>query len=241
MRLEKVIQRLPCGNALLDRVRLWRQATRILRNIGLNRWDRVVIFDVGANNGSSFSSVATAFPWIHVYAFEPTPELLTDLRQRLSRHRNYHIIAKAVGETEGPTTFNVAGSADWGCSSVLEFSDHVAETWLGRADLRVTNQIQVDMIRLDSFVREHRIQAIDFLHIDTQGTDVAVLKSLGKEISRVRAGVVEVPQSESVMLYKNQHTRQEAIDFLTTHGFEIWKTTSQQNEDNLFFRRNSRL
>jgi maleate cis-trans isomerase len=51
----------------------------------------------------------------------------------------------------------------------------------------------------------------------------------------VQSGVVEVPQSEKVSLYKGQHTKQEAIDFLEQNGFVIDKVTSQVNEDNLYF------
>jgi len=93
------------------------------------------------------------------------------------------------------------------------------------------------MIRLDAFVKKHNISRIDFLHIDTQGTDLAVLNSLGGELTRVRAGVLEVPQSKELMLYKGQHTREQAISWLETHGFIVWKTVAQQNEDNLYFRR----
>ena len=208
-----------------------------LRQIGCHPWQRLVIFDVGANDGSTFSHLPRWLPWAQFYAFEPTPELVASLGERMARYRNYHLVPKAVSDMRGHLRFNVAGVGDWGCSSLLEFSEGLDRTWPGREDFKVTRQIEVEAIRLDDFVRRNRIDRIDFLHVDTQGTDLNVLRSLGDEIHRVRGGVIEVPQSREVMLYRNQHTREQALEFFRAHGFQVWKTVSQTNEDNLYFRR----
>jgi hypothetical protein len=120
---------------------------------------------------------------------------------------------------------------------LLEFASNLEETWRGRKDLVVTRRIEVEVIRLDSFVIQNQIEKIDFLHVDAQGTDLAVLRSLGKEIHRVQAGVIEVPESKEVMLYKNQHTYEEAVEFLEGNGFKIVAIGDSQNEKNLYFQR----
>ena len=228
----------PSFLARLGRLRAqWVQGLRDVRRIGYFPWQPLVIFDVGANDGTTFSHMPRWFPWMRFYAFEPTPDLVAKLCPHMARWSNYHLIPKAVAETRGTLRFNVAGVGDWGCSSLLEFADGLDRTWPGRDDFKVTRQIEVETIRLGDFVREHRIERIDFLHVDTQGTDLNVLRSLGEEIRRVRAGVIEVPQSREVMLYRNQHTREEAMEFFAKNGFKVWKTVSQQNEDNLYFRR----
>lgn len=210
---------------------------RELEKIDCSLWDRPVVFDVGANDGSTFLPFARALPWARIYAFEPTPELVAKIRSQSVGLKNYRLVPKAIGETPGTAPFNVAGTANWGCSSFLEFSDGLEVTWPDRTDFKVTQKIEVEVIRLDAFVREQKIERIDFLHVDTQGTDLAVLRSLGDEIRRVRGGVIEVPQSREVMLYRGQHTREEAEAFLDTHGFKIWKIVPAQNEDDIFYRR----
>ncbi len=229
--------KLPLHDRYLNLRNRWRMLRYELNKFGVEPWQRATVFDVGANDGSTFEPLIHGPRWIHVYAFEPTPELVRQMQSRYGRHSNFHLIPKAVGECTGTATFNVAGQADWGCSSLLEFSEGLERTWPGRDDFVVTQRIEVEVIRLDDFVRTNGISSIDYLHIDTQGTDLSVLRSLGDEISRVRSGVVEVPADREVMLYKNQHCREEMLDFLAGHGFEVWKTESQQNEENLFFRR----
>lgn len=219
------------------RLRDFRDLWRGLRRVGLNPWRPLTIFDVGANNGSSFLPFCRLFTQWEVFAFEPTPQLVAALHTRARGAKNYHIIPKAVASTEGPAQFNVAAHADWGCSSLLEFREDRSETWAGRIDLEVTERIEVEVIRLDSFIRERGLQHMDFLHIDAQGMDLDVLRSLGAELSRVAAGVVEAPSDPRVRLYEGQPTKSEILDFLASHGFEVCGATQQQNEENLYFRR----
>jgi len=177
-----------------------------MRVIKWNPFRRMVIFDVGANDGLSFIDLPRIMPNVQIYAFEPTPELADKIREQFAVHTNYHLVETAIGEVEEITQFNVADKGDGGCSSLLGFSRHIRETWAGREDLVVTRKINVRVTRLDSFVIANSIAKIDFLHVDTQGTDLSVLRSLGRELNRVQSGVIEVPRSRDVMLYENQHT-----------------------------------
>ena len=224
----------PHFSALRSRIKMVRE---VLGPIGCHPWKKLCLFDVGANDGSTFGDMPRLLPWCSVYAFEPTPELVLRIRERFGGHKNFHLIPSAVGEVPGTAKFNVAGQGDWGSSSLLEFSSGLEQTWPGRTDFKVTTQIEVKVIRLDTFIQEQGIKEIDFLHIDTQGTDLSVLRSLGEEIRCVSAGAIEVPQRGEVMLYKGQHTREQALDFLSKNKFKVWKIVSQQNEENLFFRR----
>lgn len=216
----------------------WRWRTcQSLRKVGLSPFSPLIIFDVGANNGNSFLPAARWFKWWQVYAFEPTPELVELLRGRADGMRNYQIIRNAVSDVPGKATFNVDGLEDWGCSSLLEFNEARRTTWSDRHDLEVTHRIEVEVIRLDQFISQNGITRIDFLHVDTQGSDLRVLRSLGGRIGIVRQGVMEVPVSPELKLYKDQHSKDEAIAFLEQAGFEVVRVDVAENEANVFFRR----
>jgi FkbM family methyltransferase len=206
---------------------------------------QLIIFDVGANDGKTF--LRHALDGHRVYAFEPTPKLISDIKQWLHPKifPNYKLIEKAVSIENGSAVFNIAGHYDWGCSSLLEFADNLefspwAGTWLGYTSNqnKVTERIEVETIRLDTFIEQNEnIPYISYLHIDTQGHDLAVMKSLGKYIQIVQSGCVEVPMSKNAQLYKNHHTKEEMIAFLTENGFEIKQIQQQTNEENIYFER----
>ena len=198
-----------------------------------------VFFDIGANNGYTSVPVAQRDNNIQVYAFEPTPEMIKEIENKTQGLSNYTLTKKAVSNYNGKATFRVAGHADWGCSSLLEFSDKSKTEWPGRTDLNVTHEIEVDVIRLDSFIKEHSITKIDYLHIDTQGSDLKVLEGLGEYINIVMEGAMEAAAKEDI-LYNGQNTQQESIEFLQKNGFDITGiqiNDEYHNEVNIFFKR----
>lgn len=198
-----------------------------------------IFFDVGANNGSSSINAAINDPNTIVYAFEPTPKMVEEIKRQVINLDNYNIIEKAVSNYNGTATFRVAGQADWGCSSLLEFSENSKTEWPGRTDFKVTEEIEVDVITLENFIHSNNITQIDYLHIDTQGSDLKVLEGLGKYISIVKEGVMEAAAKTDI-LYNGQNTQEQSIKFLGKHGFQIQHIQLSDhycNEVNIFFKK----
>jgi FkbM family methyltransferase len=213
-------------------------------------------FDIGANNGSD------SMHWLNhhidkggiVYAFEPTPQLCEKIKTQIQERKwqdRYLVIQKAVSHFNGTAPFYVSGQADWGCSSLDQFQDSIEleKTWPGRQDFKVTDTIQVEVIRLDQFIEDEKLLAkdpnfrIDYLHVDAQGEDLNVLKSLGKYLTLVKEGVIEMPSSHQQKLYKDQlYVMEDAVNFLKENGFIIDKIESndtQTNEVNIYFHASS--
>lgn len=200
----------------------------------------IAVFDVGANNGSWGLSVAQQFPHLQVFGFEPTPELCEQIGQSIVDKglTNYELVPCAVSDIACFTKFNVAGNADWGCSSLLEFSEGLDKTWPGRTDFNVTQTIDVECIRLDKFIQERGITSIAYLHCDTQGTDLKVLASMGEHIKMIQKGEIETATSRNVALYKGQHTLEDVVIFFLQHSLEIDKIEPNDhhcNEINVIF------
>jgi FkbM family methyltransferase len=197
-----------------------------------------IMFDVGANNGSSSISFAQQNDNAIVYAFEPTPVLINTIKHATSEMKNYILTEAAVSDYNGRAMFNISGNGDWGCSSLLPLSDKANTEWGGRTDMLVTEQIEVDVIRLDKFIQENQIAHIDYLHIDTQGSDLNVLRGMGDCLSIVKEGVLEAA-AKSEILYVGQNSMESSIEFLQKNEFEIVKIVpndSAMNEVNIYFK-----
>lgn len=203
-----------------------------------------IIFDIGANWGvNSLDFISKKEEYI-CFAFEPTPKLAAYLRNESNKRKignRYYVVEKAVADYNGHSIFNIAGQRDWGCSSLLEFSDNLDKTWPGRTDFKFTENISVEVITLSKYIEEISpipINIINYFHCDTQGMDLKVLKGMGKYIELIEEGVIEVASNSSVQLYKNQHTKFDAIEFLEKNNFRITKEKKNDvygNEYNLYF------
>lgn len=196
----------------------------------------MTVFDLGANTGE------VGFQFLEksaiVYAFEPTPELCQKIMEQAKDKTNYHLIQAAVSDVNGKKKFMVAGQADWGCSSLYGFSDHIERTWPGRTDLKVTDEITVQVISLLDFIVENNITTIDYYHSDIQGNDLHVLKSLGDMIHIIKEGAIEVSAEKETALYEGpDNTLESAKEYLISKGFKITHLHPQQNEYNLHFKK----
>ena len=203
---------------------------------GYNR----IHFDIGANEGVFAIQIAKNEPKTFVMAFEPIPKLVSSITKSTTHLKNFMILRNAVSNFNGEARFNISPESQYGdysCSSLLDFSDKSKTDWPGREDFKVIDYIDVDVIRLDSIITEYKIPKIDYLKIDTQGSDLKVLEGLGEFISIVRAGTMEAAAKESI-LYDGQNTQEESIRFLESNGFEITKIESNDvhgNEVNIDF------
>ena len=198
----------------------------------------MVVFDVGANDGTSCSEFLKDKKCV-VYAFEPTPFLIDNYLKNYESNR-YIIIPKAVSNSNGVIKLNVAGKEDWGCTSILDFSDDLEKTWPGRKDFVKTDEINVETIRLDHFCTSNNIDIIDYFHCDVQGCDLLVLEGLGEKIGIIQYGQVEVFVQNP--LYKGATNSYGATcNYLKNKGFVICgeKADACGNEYNLFFRNKS--
>jgi len=199
-----------------------------------------IIFDVGANDGTVFREAARQGHVVH--AFEPTPKFAKQIRSWVSEQglSSFIFVEAAVSTSEGMMKFNISAGGDGGCSSLKEYTDNICEIWSGRPDFKVTEVIDVPVIRMDAYVSKNNIERIDYLHIDTQGSDLDVLKSFGDELHRVVEGVVEVPNT--MTLYKCVPSKQETIDWLIRQGFQIVSIENDGyagEEQNIYFRNKS--
>ncbi len=191
----------------------------------------MIIFDIGANDGGSCMHFAKNANNI-VYAFEPTPYLLETYLYP-NQKENYIIHPIAVSDFDGEATFNIAGQQDWGCSSLNNFSKDLESTWPGRTDFKVTESIQVEVTRMDTFLNSAEIKEIDFLHCDTQGSDLKVLKGFGEYINIIKEGEVEVFKQNP--LYEESDNSMEMMEeFLLKNNFQITSINSNDRHDNEF-------
>jgi FkbM family methyltransferase len=195
----------------------------------------IIIFDVGANIGS-FAEQFSGDPRNKIYLFEPTPFLLNNYLYPKQSER-YLVVPVAVSDYDGEAELNIAGTYDWGCSSLYKFDQDATANWTDREDFVYTDKVNVLVRRMDSFMNSNKIPYVDYLKIDTQGSDLKVLQSFGEYIKVVREGQVEA--SNQNHLYKDvDNTVDSVITFLKSNNFtidKIYANDPQQNEVNIMF------
>lgn len=201
------------------------------------------ILDVGANNGDFILPLAKRLPSMSFLGIEPIPELFDNLEAKRTELDLTAVQFKRVAIDEVPrrARFNVARHADLGVSSLLEFDTALLqqnEYWRGRSDLYFDEEIEVEVVRLDTVLEQAGFDHVSFMKIDAQGVDLKVLASLGTYLGSVDGGMLEVSTTRNSTLYHDEPLLHDVLDFLRAHDFEPYAIKSNDPalaEVNVFF------
>jgi len=196
-----------------------------------------VWFDVGAHIGAYSLPPARANSLLRVYAFEPHLRVAMRLAASAVGLYNYTVIPLAVGENDGAASFHLSDCDD-GCSSLLPFNPKGVKQWseIVPASLKTVEVVTVPVIRLDSFMDLAGIQKVDYLKVDAQGSDLAVVRSAGARLRDIARITLEV-QISTVPLYSGGSEKCATVEFLLQSGFRLESCVRQtfDLEENLTF------
>lgn len=149
-----------------------------------------VFFDVGANTGAFTTELLARFTGAKVYAFEPHPQnfaQLTAAGHAPERVRHERI---ALGRTSGSITlYDRADHAGSAHASVFE--EVIADIHQQRV---TATEVRVDT--LDHVAGQFGVERIDYLKIDTEGNELAVLEGGAGLLQAGRIGYIHFEFNE---------------------------------------------
>lgn len=161
------------------------------------------IIDVGAQFGTSFRDYLND-GW-RAIAFEPDPSKFEKLAKYEGR-AGFALHKVAVGEKPIESLPFYTSPESTGISSLLAFRDsHQVAT-------------HVRVVVLGDVLKAENIKSIDYLKIDTEGYDLAVLR--GHDWSILPE--VIMCEFDEIKTRHLGHTYRELADLLTSHGYEVY-------------------
>jgi FkbM family methyltransferase len=194
---------------------------------------RRVWIDVGAHEGELTFPFAAADSSLLVYAFEPNLHAASRIMGRL---RNYVVLPIAVTGRDGSAELQV--NAYEPSSSLLPADEAGVKSWITEQEFKVVGTLTVPTMRLDTFMNEAGIDAVDYLKIDAQGLDLEVVKSAGDRLRDVAKVQLEAT-TVSYRQYEGAPGREVIIEYMNSMGFRLSgeEIQSHGQEANLTFLR----
>lgn len=138
-----------------------------------------VALDVGANAGDWAAQFLQASDGGRVVAFEPVAETFRALRERFASEPRIECRQLALSDRQGTAAMHVEG--------VLSGSNSLHVPPEGAAQ----RTEEVGLTTGDAFLTERSLHAIDFVKIDVEGHEVAVLRGLGRAIAARRVRFIQ--------------------------------------------------
>ena len=154
----------------------------ILENTDTNHNHKIVIFDVGSNLGnfSKYISKILKSHDLEFHLFEPDPITFKLLKKR-NKLLNVKLNNMAILDSDGYIDFfrNEISSQ----SSINENHSTIPSK---------SEKIQVKSIRLDKYIEINKIEYIDILKIDVEGSEKKVIDSIGSILKQNRIKLIRI-------------------------------------------------
>jgi lipopolysaccharide transport system ATP-binding protein len=201
---------------------------------------KILVVDIGCRWG--FAEKFIAHPDIfHVVGFDPDLEECSRLRQR---YQHDAVTISSLGLAGIPGKRTLYRTQEPACSSLLRPDSSLTEHYPALRCAKHISSIIVETTTLDNWAEENLEQAIDYIKIDTQGTELEILQGAVKALKTARCIDLEV---EFNPIYTNQPLFSDIDQFLRNQDFMLWKLsnlvhysrdgqpTTQVGEESIFY------
>ena len=175
-----------------------------------------VILEAGAYTGQDSLYMARLWSDATFHLFEPVPELLTQLKKNTHQIQHKQYWPLALSTHTGTTTFHIAEKKEHPGVPTQAGSLLKPKERLHHSPMVYPRTISVSTTTLDHWATQNNIDQVDFLWLDVQGHELAILKHAISVLKKARALFVELHFIEA---YEEQPLAQEVIDWLSSLGF----------------------
>lgn len=175
---------------------------------------KVTYLDIGASYGLPFK-------WEQYVADDLFDLILVepDEFQALAVGKMYPkatLIKHALGNQNGQVTINITSAQS--CSSVLEPDTELLSRFPIHGAFNVVYKTQTDIYRFEDLVTRYNLNHPQFIKIDVQGFEYAVLEGFGSILDDVLCIELE---THLVPIYKGEKALHQMNDFLNSKGFYL--------------------
>ena len=176
--------------------------------------------DVGGR-GSAFGALLPLAPFADYYVSEPDAAEAERLQRQLpldAPWRSVTVLSAAVGSRQGEARLHLTLKP--GMSSLLEPDPEVTRRFFTEGVFRVVDAVTVPVVPLDTAASRYGFTDAAFLKLDTQGTELEILRS-GSRL--VRESLLAV-HTESLFqpFYKGQSLFADVDGYLRDNGFALF-------------------
>lgn len=182
----------------------------------------VVLIDAGARGGAG--ELKRLAPWVYAYGFEPHPESFQELPLVKGSYARQEYLPLALGAKAGRQSLHLTRHPSYSSFLEMDWAVHrrhlrlmpLYEQW--KAMLAPVGQAQVKVKTLDQVAEEQGIRHIGLLKLDTQGTELDILRGAKALLEEKRISLIKCEVS-FIPFYKGQCLFEDVSRFLKGYGY----------------------
>lgn len=184
----------------------------------------IVVIDVGCRWGFAerFLSEQCQSSF-KIFGFDPDEIECSRLQASYGYLPDGYVTCVPVGLAGSPGRRNLYLTKEPACSSLYPPIQYLAEKYPALDCINLKKVTTADVTTLDLWARDKKLQAIDYIKIDTQGSELEILKGGDGIIETARCIDIEV---EFNPIYEGQTLFGETDTYLRSKGFVLWRLSN---------------
>ena len=201
-----------------------------LKDKKLNNFN--LVLDVGAHKGETINIFLKNLKIKKIISFEASPKNFLKLKnnfKKLSRrYKNSEIIIENIALSNEKKKIKFKQLAESSSSTISEIDENssyykkkykILNLFGNKKNYQIIN---LETLKLSDYLSKHKIGTIDFLKIDTEGTELEIILGLDKNIENVKLIMFEHHFDNMI---KKKYTFRIINDYLLRNNFEkIYKS-----------------
>ncbi|MCS6851433.1 MAG: FkbM family methyltransferase [Gemmataceae bacterium] len=178
------------------------------------------IIDVGARWGMEKAWYALS-PLAKLIGFEPDAEECARLNERRPSLEHYRYVPLALGHQRGKARLHL--TREPACSSLYPPCPAMQRRYPALAVIEPVGTVEVDLVPLDDWATAEQVNDITFLKLDTQGSELDILRGAERVLQGCVGLEIEVEFSP---IYIGQPLFADIDPFLRERGFVLWRLSN---------------
>lgn len=187
----------------------------------------LVVVDAGARNG--FQLIPQLHSRIELFAFEPDPISFEPLQEKYAANHSFRrvdVSALALSDQSGEASFYAATHPSMSSllkpdeTSALQATGRMVDAALWAKQLATRQIVTVQTETIDYWANKQQLSYIDFLKLDTQGSELSILHGAADLLRNKQIGVVFTEVS-FVSVYQQQCSFSEVDLWMRHCGYRL--------------------
>ena len=169
-----------------------------------------IVIDIGANIGYYALLEARMASQGKVYALEPDPKnnKLLNSNVDLNNYENIKIFPYAVGNKNGKEKIYIGNKSNW-------------SSFTKNPNYKITNEAEVPIIKLDSFIDKYLKKNPKFIRMDVEGYELNILKSMSELLESNSPLKLQIEIHPSWLNLISKKDLSELLDILKRNNFKV--------------------
>lgn len=158
-----------------------------------------------------------------IYGFDPDEKECERLRLSYSHLPDGLVTCVPIALAKAPGVRNLFITKEPACSSLHAPVQYLVDHYPALDCISLEKIISINVDSLSNWAKNNSIESLDYIKIDTQGSELEILEGAGDLLSSTRCIDIEV---EFNPIYQGQSTFSETDLFLRSKGFRLWRLSN---------------